>query len=198
MNEEPKNIWKKSWKGPQGFLMLFVLLAAANFLIFFSIGYACAFMHPAGKLAFFSFLYAIGCALILVLVVAFFRWVWCWRNFKRFLFGGVCVATFIAMLYAEEDWRGKHDCDTFKREWEAKGENFDRQSVVPSPVSDEDNFAMSPVWIAADKYNFLNEPKRAEAWYGDRIYSEDVSNFSRWFPVSTTAVVGTNWPSWAP
>jgi hypothetical protein len=49
----------------------------------------------------------------------------CWRNFKRFLFGLACFATLIALFYAEEDWRGKHDWEKFKREWEAKGEHFD-------------------------------------------------------------------------
>ncbi len=55
----------------------------------------------------------------------FVRWVCCWRNFKRFLFGLACFATLIALFYAEENWRGKHDWEKYKREWEAKGEKFD-------------------------------------------------------------------------
>jgi hypothetical protein len=198
MNEEPKSIWKKAWKGPSGLLLCFLAITGAAFLIFLLIGYLSVMTNSFGDLALFSFLFAVGLGLVASLAIAFFRWIWCWRNVKRFLFGCACVATLIAMLYAEEDWRGKHDWDAFKKKWEAKGENFDKQSVVPAPVADEENFAMSPVWIAAEKYNFLREPKRAEAWYGDRIYSEDVSNFSRLFPVTTTAIVGTNWPSWAP
>jgi hypothetical protein len=198
MNEEPKSIWKKSWKGPGGLLLWFIILTGVAFLIILSIGYMSAIAHPFGRLVFFSFLYAMGWALAAVLVIAFFHWVWCWRNFKKFLFGCACVATLIAVFYAEEDWRGKYDWERFKREWETKGENFDKQSVVPPSVPDEENFAMSPVWIAEEKHNFLTEPKHAEAWYGDRIYSEDVSNFLRLLPVSTTAVVGTNWPSWVP
>jgi hypothetical protein len=198
MKEEPKSIWKKSWKGPGGLLLWFIILTGAAFLIILSVGYASAIAHPFGRLVFFSFIYAMGWALAAVLVIAFFRWIWRWRNFKKFLFGCACVATLIAIFYAEEDWRGKYDWNAFKHEWEAKGENFDKQSVVPPPVADEENFAMSPVWIAEEKYNFATEPKRAEAWYGDRIYSEDVSNFFRLLPVSTTAVVGTNWPSWVP
>ena len=201
MKEEPKNIWKKSWRGPKWFYAWLVLLAATFLVIFIVVS-----MIPGGLRNFtdwydfpmWDFFISAVIATIFLSFWFFIRWIWCWRNFKRFLFGWACVATFIAMFYAEEDWRGKYDWDAFKREWEAKGENFDRQSVVPPSAPDEDNFAMSSVWIAADKDNFLNEPKRAEAWYGDRIYSEDVSNFSRLFPITTTTVVGTNWPSWAP
>ena len=56
-------------------------------------------------------------------------------------------------------------------------------------------FAFSPVWIAEEKYNFQNTPKRAEAWYGDRIYSEEVSKIVSELPVSTSGLVGTNWLS---
>ena len=90
----------------------------------------------------------------------------------------------IALFYAEEDWRGKHDWEKFKRQWEAKGEKFDFKDFVPPPVPDDQNFAFSPVWIAEEKYTFQNTPKRAEAWYGDRIYSDKVSKILPLLPVS--------------
>jgi hypothetical protein len=125
----------------------------------------------------------------------FIFWVFHWRNFKRFLFGCACFATLIALFYAEEDWRGKYDWENFKHQWEAKGENFDRESVVPRAVPDDENFAMSPVWIAELKYIYQSQPKRAEAWYGDKIYSVDVSNYFKLMPMSESDVAGTNW-SW--
>jgi len=193
MNEEPKNIWKKSWKGPRGLFLWFILLTVAAFAVLFSIGYVSSIVHPLGKLIFFAFLYAVCLALVGVLLVAFIRWVCCWRNFKRFLFGFACLATLIALFYAEEDWRGKHDWEKFKHEWEAKGEHFDFASVIPPPVPDDQNFAMSSVWIAEEKYTFQNTPQRAEAWYGDRIYSEGVSKIVSQLPVSVSGLVGTNW-----
>ena len=57
----------------------------------------------------------------------------------------------ISLFYAEEDWRGKRAWENFKREWEAKGERFDWQSVVPPPMPDEQNFAMAPIFAATDK-----------------------------------------------
>ncbi|HZL14122.1 MAG TPA: hypothetical protein VFC85_08255 [Verrucomicrobiae bacterium] len=193
MDEKPENIWRKSWQGPRGLFLWFILLFVAAFAVIFSIGYASAIVHPLGGLIFFAFLYAICWAFVGVLLVAFIRWLCSWHNFKKFLFGVVCFATLIALFYAEEDWRGKHDWEKFKRRWEAKGERFDWQSIVPPPVPDDQNFAFSPVWIAEEKYTFLNTPKRAEAWYGDRIYGEDVSKIVSQLPVSVSGLVGTNW-----
>jgi hypothetical protein len=111
------------------------------------------------------------------------RWLCCWRNFKRFLFGLACFVTLIALFYAEEDWRGWHAWSQFKHAWKAKGERFDMASVVPSPVPDDQNFAMSPVWVAEEKYLFQKNPEKAQAWYGDRIFSEEVSNIFLQLPV---------------
>jgi hypothetical protein len=105
----------------------------------------------------------------------------------------VCFASLIALFYGEEDWRGWSAWNKFKREWEAKGEHFDYASVVPPPVPDEQNFAMSPFWIAEEKFNFRQSPERAKAWYGDRIYSEEVSKIIPLLPITVSAVVGTNW-----
>jgi hypothetical protein len=51
----------------------------------------------------------------------------------------------LALFYAEEDWRGKHDWQKFKREWEAKGEKFDIAGVTPPPVPNDQNFALTPI-----------------------------------------------------
>jgi hypothetical protein len=123
---------------------------------------------------------------------------WAWRRltFVRFLGGIPCLAVLIALFYAEEDWKGKYEWEKFKRQWEAKGENFDRDSVVPRPVPDEENFAMSPVWVAEVEWKDQKEPEpgTAKAWYGNRIYSEEVSNCFRLGPISISAVVATNYP----
>jgi hypothetical protein len=63
----------------------------------------------------------------------------------RTLFALACLITLIALFYAEEDWRGWHAWNKFKHEWEAKGEHFDFASVVPPPVPDDQNFALTPV-----------------------------------------------------
>jgi hypothetical protein len=194
MDEKPKSIWKKSWAGWRSLLLAWLGLMIVTLIIFWIIMFAVGARITSDELKLWAALAL--CATVVIFTVLFFRWLFCWSNFKRFLFGFACFATLIALFYAEEDWRGKHDWEKFKHQWEAKGERFDWQSIVPPPVPDDQNFAFSPVWIAEEKYNFLNQPKRAEAWYGDRIYiGEVVKNFLL-FPVTTTAVVGTNfWKS---
>ncbi len=192
MNEKPKSVWEKSLKLPWIF-SVWLGLMMATMLIFAIIIWLNndVFNKPSDFIGLLIFSAIV--ATILLCLWLFIRWLFCWRNFKRFLFGLACFATLIALFYAEEDWRGKHAWEKFKHEQEAKGERFDWQSIVPPPVPDEQNFAMSPVWIAEEKYTFLNQPKRAEAWYGDRIYSDEVSRIVSQLPVSESGLVGTNW-----
>jgi len=65
---------------------------------------------------------------------------------RRWLFIIACVVTLVALFYAEEDWRGRHAWNTYKREREAKGESFEWSSVVPPPVPDNQNFAAIPLF----------------------------------------------------
>ena len=77
------------------------------------------------------------------LLAVFIRWMFCGATSSQFLFGLACLATLIALAYAEEDWRGWHAWNQFKHEWEAKGEKFDLASSVPPPVPDDQNFALT-------------------------------------------------------
>jgi hypothetical protein len=145
MNEEPKSIWRKSWKGPMGLWLWFILLVAAAFVAIFCIGLTFEHYGHMGQLVIFSFLYAMGFATAGVLLILFIRWVCCWRNFRRFLFGLACFATLIALFYAEENWRGQRAWEKYRRAWEAKGEKFELASLAPPPVPDEQNLALTPL-----------------------------------------------------
>ena len=68
-----------------------------------------------------------------------------WSKTKCLLFGLACLVMLIALFYAEEDWRGWHAWQKFKHKWQAKGERFDRASVIPQPVPEDQNFALSPI-----------------------------------------------------
>ena len=81
---------------------------------------------------------------------------------SRLLFVLACLATLVALFYAEEDWRGKHAWEQFKREWEAKGEKFDRASVVPSAVPEDKNFALTPV--VASSYEAMLDKTGHALW----------------------------------
>jgi hypothetical protein len=146
MDEKPKSIWKKPWTGWRGLLLWFIL-----FFVMFLFGLAIASTNLP-----FPWLFAIGLALAGVILIACVRWIFCWRNFKRFLFDLACFVTLIALFYAEENWRGKHDWEKFKREWEAKGEHFDYASAIPPAVPDDQNFALTPV-IASSYEMFFDK-----------------------------------------
>jgi hypothetical protein len=69
-----------------------------------------------------------------------------WRILRRILISLAILATLIAILYAEEDWRGKRAWENYKHEWEAKGEKFDWQAFVPPSVPDDQNFFTAPIF----------------------------------------------------
>src|SRR5580693_8309340 len=139
MNENPKRLWKKSWP-PSFWLRFWLILLMATFLIVFTIFALTnkAQGWPDWFLAnlFTPFIISAIVATVFLGLWIFIRWLCCRRNLKRSLFGLACFATLIALFYAEEDWRGRHDWEKFVREWEAKGERFDWQSIVPPPVPD--------------------------------------------------------------
>ena len=148
MNEEPKSIWKKSWRGLY-WLHAWLIVVATTFLAVLIVG-----LFIPGRprslsdwwpMLVFMLLFSVVVATAFVCLWAYVRWLFCWRNFKRFLFGLAGFIALIALFYAEEDWRGKHAWEKFKREWEAKGERFDRASVIPPAVPDEQNFALTPI-----------------------------------------------------
>jgi hypothetical protein len=203
MEEKPKSLWNKSWKGPRAFFFWLSITSLAAFVF----ALTATSVTFAGTPLLDKYPVAGNTVEVVLLIMAIFiaatalaftfygivRWFCCWRNLRRFFFVAACVATALALFYAEEDWRGKQDWEKYQREEEAKGERFDWQSVVPAPVPDDQNFAFSPVWIAEIKTTFSSETNRSEAWYGNRIFNDDVSKLASLVPVSPSGLVGTNW-----
>ena len=156
MNEEPKSIWKKSWPTPFLF-RAWLVLAAATFLILLVI----ILFLPGGPRSLLDwvpaslFLLAASAAIATVFLSVWQlgRWLLCWRNCKRSLFALACLATLIALFYAEEDWRGRHNWNAFKHDWEIRGEKLDFKDFVPPVVPDELNFAMTP--LIASSYDYI-------------------------------------------
>jgi hypothetical protein len=71
----------------------------------------------------------------------FFRRLFSWRGI---LFVLAALITFVALLLAEENWRGGRAWQNYKQEMEAKGESFDPARLIPPKVPDDQNFAMTP------------------------------------------------------
>jgi hypothetical protein len=137
----------------------------------------------------------LACApvVVIVLLYLFIRWFFTWRNFRRVLFVLACLIVLVILFYAEEDFRGWYAWQQFKQQEEVKGENFNHFSFAPSPVPDDQNFALTP--IVASSYDRLldksgkklNPPKTN---YVDRMSMTREGNISslEW---------PTNYENWA-
>jgi hypothetical protein len=85
-----------------------------------------------------------------------------WRILRRLLIGVAIFATLIAILYAEEDWRGKRAWENYKHEWEAKGEKFDWQAFVPPSVPDDQNFFTAPIFTNMQNGKIVMNPYHSD------------------------------------
>jgi len=70
---------------------------------------------------------------------------WRWRFFRFVVLSFFGLVTLFVLFHAVENWRGKRAWDKYRKEQEAKGVSFDFNSIVPPPVPDEQNFAMTPL-----------------------------------------------------
>jgi hypothetical protein len=143
MNTKFKNVLNKPLPLPKSFWGW--LLAAIGFSFFLSLVIV-LIVDPTPR-RFDWPLAGIGTAggTIIFLIYAFIRWLCCWRNLVRFVFGAACVATLVGLFYAEENWRGRHDWRQFEQACLAKGITLDFASVVPPRVPNDQNFAMTPI-----------------------------------------------------
>lgn len=187
MNEEPKSIWKKSWTGLH-WLRAWLIVVAATFFVVLMV----TLFIPGGPRSFsdwwptlvLTLLASVVVATVFVGLWAFIRSLFCRRNFRRLLFGAACLATLMALFYAEEDWRGWHTWNQFKREWEAKGEHFSFAGVVPPPVPDEQNFALTPIAFTSYGYILTRDGKRIPYEQRDTNFVErikmEIAHYDNW------------------
>src|SRR6266446_10073592 len=89
-------------------------------------------------------------------IVRFFRRLFRWRGIRRTLIVLAWTATIIALLYGEENWRGRRAWNKYRHELEARGEQLDLQAFIHKPVPDEQNFAATPFF----EFLFINEMNR--------------------------------------
>ena len=146
MNNKLRSILHTAWNEPRHFFFWLAMLSVCGFVA--AVGGA-ALTSPTVMLAFI----ALGSALCFVVSIPAFVLAWIppmrrllsWLLRWRFLVLGF-VVTLVALLYAIEDWRGRHAWQSYKRAWEAKGERFDLASFVPPPVPNDQNFFETPLW----------------------------------------------------
>lgn len=148
-NDQKQSIWRRELRSSRVWLILWAATFVILLLVTASIG---KLPWQFGDL-YISFVFSVvgvGASFVLWLLVRRIR---PWRNLRWVLFGIACLVTLIGLFYAEEDWRGKHDWESYKRQWEAKGEKFDLAAFVPPAVPADENFALKPV--VASSYNYI-------------------------------------------
>jgi hypothetical protein len=111
-----------------------------------------------------------------------FRWSF-WRA-TLLIFGG--LVTLVALFYAEENWRGKHAWESYKREMVHKGVVFDYTKYVPPRVPDDQNFAMTPFFAPFFEFTpGTQQPRNTNVWQRSQqvLLPQGVNNTSdkdRW------------------
>ncbi len=71
---------------------------------------------------------------------------WRWRLLRWGLIGLAGLATLVAVLITEENWRGKRDWEAYKREAETRGERFDWSAFAPTNIPEDQNFVKAPIF----------------------------------------------------
>jgi hypothetical protein len=77
---------------------------------------------------------------------------------RRTVFVLAVLVTLVALLIAEENWRGNRAWLNYKSAMEAKGERFDGARLIPPKVPDDENFAACEYL----NHSFAKSPARPE------------------------------------
>src|SRR5437764_196195 len=64
-------------------------------------------------------------------LVRCFRWLFSWRGLRRVLIVLAWSATIIALLYGEENWRGRRLWNRSRQQLEARGEQLEFKDFIP-------------------------------------------------------------------
>lgn len=107
-------------------------------------------------------------------------WLFSRQTLRRLLFVCVALVTLIALLYGITNWRAARALNNYKRQLAAQGEQLDWKSLIPPPVPDDQNFAMTP--FLAPLFDFRPNRKPGESRWRDMNAVNRVFNFARNLP----------------
>ena len=107
----------------------------------------------------------------------FLKWLFSWRTARRALISFAVLVTLLGLFYAEENVRGKHAWEKYRREQEARGGQLDWKAFIPKPVPDEQNFAATPLvqsWFERIKPHYESWSDRKNKPAGDYYSQVDI------------------------
>lgn len=88
------------------------------------------------------------------IITRLIRWLFSWRSVRAAFFVALVLVTLIALTGAIENWRGKRAWTKYRAEKIAQGEPMDVTAIIPPPVPDEENFAMTPLFKPLFDYSY--------------------------------------------
>ncbi len=153
MSNESKSTWTKFVERPRRFFLTLALTTIVLLALCFGTGILLRHVNPspglrsvaAFLLVALTFGFVIGFfGFFLALIPSLqplFRWV-----VRRSVFLAACLITLVAVFYAEENWRGKHAWENFKREAQSRGESMEIKDIIPPAVPDDQNVAATPLF----------------------------------------------------
>ncbi len=100
----------------------------------------------------------------------------------RWVIALLALVLVVALFYAEEDWRGARAWKRCQQELAAKGEPVSASQLLPAPVPDSENFAMTP--FLAPLFQF--EPG-TQKWRDTNAFAE-IQAFPREFSAAAAKV----------
>jgi len=89
------------------------------------------------------------------------------------------LVTFVVLVYAIVDWRGKRAWEAYKSEWASKGGLPEFASFIPPRVPDEQNFAMTPFLAPLFDFNPLPLQPGQSRWRDTNGQNRAMTQFSR-------------------
>jgi hypothetical protein len=143
-NPDPKTLWpgkRAAWRR----LLLITLIVLPLVLLILALSdesrrhlLAWAMVLPATVVVIFLIS-------ILPAVQRFFGWLFSGRVIRIMLISLAWLVTLAVFFYAEEDWRGWHEWNSYRQQLDAGGAQLDLRAFIPKPVPDDQNFAAIPV-----------------------------------------------------
>jgi len=152
MNDNPQSIWTKSRTGPRVRLVFLLVLAlitlgATIYLAAIAVDVEPWERDPLRKFSLFGLVGVTSLVTIILLFALLIPSSLRQRLFNLQMagFGLACLATLIALFYAEENWRGRRAWDNYVRRQAANGEEMDLAALIPPTIPDNKNFALCPL-----------------------------------------------------
>jgi len=151
MNDKSKtllqSLWEKTWNEPRHFFFWVVLLSPLLYMTVMLISGLAGSPPPliqwVALAAILGFL--LGIPAFILSWIPPIRRVFA-RLLQRKLFALACLVTLVALFYAGENWRGRSAWNKFRREWEARGVEFELSKIVPPPVPAAENMFEAEPW----------------------------------------------------